>query len=346
MDEAPDLAAAPAAVALALGASAWARYQPDRFDVYSAGVVFMQLCLPSLRSDRGLKAFNELLREQPGHRLDGVRAQATGMESRVLDAHGGAGWELAEALLAPRPSDWAQQGLLGSLSGGRPSAEAALGMRFFTTQARKVAPGVQSAAQAAQRRLSLLEVAVTEQGREVSETRMRLARLQEQQAAAPPAPALQAEEERLVQQSSGLEGLFSRFALSLQKMLQDGGVVVPSAPPLPPPSVRVELAAEGAPEDTPRPPPRDAAEAARPVDPPSSAAALADELEAVSARLAVMQRRMAALLAENEAVLSSFEGKRSGGDADSAASAASAVSLAAAKVAAAAAAAERDSAPR
>lgn len=34
IDQAPDLAGVPASVALALGASAWARYQPDRFDIY------------------------------------------------------------------------------------------------------------------------------------------------------------------------------------------------------------------------------------------------------------------------------------------------------------------------
>lgn len=42
IDAAPDLAKAAGPVALALGAASWARYQPDRFDTYSAGIVFMQ----------------------------------------------------------------------------------------------------------------------------------------------------------------------------------------------------------------------------------------------------------------------------------------------------------------
>lgn len=42
IDAAPDLAKASGPVAFALGAASWARYQPDRFDTYSAGIVFMQ----------------------------------------------------------------------------------------------------------------------------------------------------------------------------------------------------------------------------------------------------------------------------------------------------------------
>lgn len=56
IDAAPDLAKVSAPVALALGAASWARYQPDRFDTYSAGVLFMQMAIPTLRSDKGLKA--------------------------------------------------------------------------------------------------------------------------------------------------------------------------------------------------------------------------------------------------------------------------------------------------
>ena len=33
----------------------WAQHKPDRFDIWSVGVCLLQLCLPSLRSDRGLQ---------------------------------------------------------------------------------------------------------------------------------------------------------------------------------------------------------------------------------------------------------------------------------------------------
>ena len=36
----------------------WARHKPDRFDMWSAGMVMLQLGLPTTRTDRGLKQFN------------------------------------------------------------------------------------------------------------------------------------------------------------------------------------------------------------------------------------------------------------------------------------------------
>lgn len=37
--------------------------QPDRFDVYAAGLILMQLAVPMIRSDRGLKTFSDGLRQ-------------------------------------------------------------------------------------------------------------------------------------------------------------------------------------------------------------------------------------------------------------------------------------------
>ena len=36
----------------------WARHKPDRFDMWSAGIVLLQLAVPTMRYDRGLKQFN------------------------------------------------------------------------------------------------------------------------------------------------------------------------------------------------------------------------------------------------------------------------------------------------
>jgi serine/threonine protein kinase len=166
IDEAPDLAAASAPVALALGASAWARYQPDRFDMYSAGIIFMQLAVPSLRSDRGLKAFNEALKAA-GHDLAAWRAAAALplVQTAVLDANDDSGWELATALLQARPPNWADA-VMPTRS--RPSADEALSFRFFATRARKRAPGSKySTALAGQRALARLETQMMEQTKAV-----------------------------------------------------------------------------------------------------------------------------------------------------------------------------------
>ena len=172
IDEAPNLAAASAPLALALGASAWARYQPDRFDIYSAGIILMQLAVPSLRSDRGLKAFNEAL-AAVGHDLLAWRAAAALplVQTAVLDGNEGAGWELAEALLRPRPPGWADPaGIAASVGGARsrPSAEEALASRFLTTPAPRRLPGSKySSALAGQRALARLESQMLEQSKAV-----------------------------------------------------------------------------------------------------------------------------------------------------------------------------------
>ena len=36
----------------------WARHKPDQFDIWSAGIVLLQLAVPTMRYDRGLKQFN------------------------------------------------------------------------------------------------------------------------------------------------------------------------------------------------------------------------------------------------------------------------------------------------
>ena len=53
-DDAPDIRKLFGPVALAAGSAAWVQHKPDRFDMYSAGVVMMQLALPSLRTNSGL----------------------------------------------------------------------------------------------------------------------------------------------------------------------------------------------------------------------------------------------------------------------------------------------------
>lgn len=92
-------------LAQATSAALWARYKPDRYDCWSAGVTLLCLALPQMRSDPGVLRFLGEL-EAADYDLDAWRA-STRLVGRTsdfaaLDADGGAGWELARELLRPR----------------------------------------------------------------------------------------------------------------------------------------------------------------------------------------------------------------------------------------------------
>ena len=159
-DDAPDIRKLFGPVALAAGSAAWLQHKPDRFDMYSAGIVMMQLALPSLRTNSGLVTFNKGLK-RCGYDLflwrDANKGQLTASKTVVLDAGDGAGWELARALLRPRAydedaevnaavarnkarksnDDDAQTEMMSK--GERPSAEEALRHRFFSVDPAEVA---------------------------------------------------------------------------------------------------------------------------------------------------------------------------------------------------------------
>jgi serine/threonine protein kinase len=163
-DDAPDIRKLFGPVALAAGSAAWLKHKPDRFDMYSAGIVMMQLALPSLRTNSGLVTFNKSLK-RCGYDLflwrDANKGQLSRSKTVVLDAGDGAGWDLARSLLRPRAydedaevaaavarnkarkgkadetSDDAQTELLQR--GERPSAEEALRHPFFSVDPAEVA---------------------------------------------------------------------------------------------------------------------------------------------------------------------------------------------------------------
>lgn len=303
IDQAPDLAGVPASEALALGASAWARYQPDRFDIYSAGIIFMQLAVPALRSDRGLKAFNEDIKTA-GYDVYKWReaANLAPVQTAVLDANAGAGWELAAALLCARPADWAEAPANGS--GGRPSAAEALGARFFAERASLRSAGNKySSVLAGQRALARLEAQMLEQTKAVSNTKFKVEQLAQSPAASRADIAV--ESNKLREQQKGLEGMFASFRAGVERALvdearrtaRDGmrvfdmarGVLTGS--PVPPTTaaaqqamadVRSELESEGAPEDT----PAGGRRTVVPRDPLSAAAAATAALDALRAKAA------------------------------------------------------------
>eukprot|EP00466_Bigelowiella_natans_P002241 jgi/Bigna1/91234/estExt_fgenesh1_pg.C_940002 len=58
----PDLSKQSSVVSMAMAPILWSRHMPDRFDTYSVGIMLMQLALPALRSDQGLRNFNMALK--------------------------------------------------------------------------------------------------------------------------------------------------------------------------------------------------------------------------------------------------------------------------------------------
>eukprot|EP00899_Mesostigma_viride_P002154 jgi/Mesvir1/1193/Mv17685-RA.1 len=118
--------APPTLVATLLSPVLWQLNRPDKFDMYSAGLIWLQLAIPALRSDNALISFNRQLK-QCDYDLDKWRAKSKrAKEARdwmqgfeLLDAENGAGWDLAKSLVAKRPED-------------RKSASAALLHPFFT----------------------------------------------------------------------------------------------------------------------------------------------------------------------------------------------------------------------
>lgn len=97
--------APPAPVATFLAPVLWQMNLPDRFDVYSAGLIFLQLAFPNLRSDTGLLAFNRQLK-RCDYDLGAWREAALKRPSadllkgfQILDLDGGLGWDLLQQMI-------------------------------------------------------------------------------------------------------------------------------------------------------------------------------------------------------------------------------------------------------
>lgn len=114
----------------------WTKHKPDRFDVYSAGLIFFQLAVPTMCSDRAIKAFISSF-ERHDYDLQKWRkaSKLISRHTKILDANNGAGWDLLQQMLKPRRVQQSENGTVsfvdsdnGSL---RISVEAALGHAFF-----------------------------------------------------------------------------------------------------------------------------------------------------------------------------------------------------------------------
>ncbi|KAK3135271.1 hypothetical protein QOZ80_5BG0416880 [Eleusine coracana subsp. coracana] len=111
----------PEPIAAILSPILWQLNHPDLFDMYSAGIVLMQLAIPSLRSQSGLKNFNAELRSA-GYDLNRWRETTRRRpDLQILDLDAGRGWDLATKLISERADD----------GRGRLSAAAALRHPYF-----------------------------------------------------------------------------------------------------------------------------------------------------------------------------------------------------------------------
>ncbi|KAG0475393.1 hypothetical protein HPP92_015079 [Vanilla planifolia] len=108
-------------IAATLSPVLWLLNCPDLFDMYSAGIILMQMAVPSLRSTAALKNFNSELKAV-GYNLSTWR-EVTRLQPdlRILDLDSGRGWDLATKLISER----------GFLRRGRLSAAAALRHPYF-----------------------------------------------------------------------------------------------------------------------------------------------------------------------------------------------------------------------
>ncbi|KAK4430174.1 Serine/threonine-protein kinase STN7, chloroplastic [Sesamum alatum] len=94
-----------APVATALSPVLWQLNLPDRFDIYSAGLMFLQMAFPALRTDSGLIQFNRQLKRCE-YDLNAWRKTVEPRASpeirrgfELLDLDGGIGWELLTSMV-------------------------------------------------------------------------------------------------------------------------------------------------------------------------------------------------------------------------------------------------------
>ncbi|PKA64671.1 Serine/threonine-protein kinase STN7, chloroplastic [Apostasia shenzhenica] len=94
-----------APVATALSPVLWQLNLPDRFDMYSMGLIFLQMAFPSLRTDSSLIQFNRQLK-RCDYDLDAWRKTVEPRASldlrkgfELLDLDGGTGWELLNSMI-------------------------------------------------------------------------------------------------------------------------------------------------------------------------------------------------------------------------------------------------------
>ncbi|XP_078163959.1 serine/Threonine kinase domain protein [Carex rostrata] len=94
-----------APVATALSPVLWQMNLPDRFDIYSLGLIFLQMAFPALRTDSSLIQFNRQLK-RVNYDLEAWRRTVEPRAApdlrkgfEILDLDGGIGWELLTSMI-------------------------------------------------------------------------------------------------------------------------------------------------------------------------------------------------------------------------------------------------------
>ncbi|CAM8913752.1 unnamed protein product [Rhodiola kirilowii] len=111
----------PEPIAALLSPILWQLNSPDLFDMYSAGIILMQMAVPSLRSSAALKNFNSELKSAKYDLNKWRETTRSRPNLTILDLDSGRGWDLATKLISER----------GYLRRGRLSAAAALRHPYF-----------------------------------------------------------------------------------------------------------------------------------------------------------------------------------------------------------------------
>lgn len=111
----------PEPIAAFLSPILWQLNSPDLFDMYSAGIVLLQMAIPSLRSTAYLKNFNSELKTAQYDLNKWRENTRLRPDFTILDLESGRGWDLATKLISER----------GFLRRGRLSAAAALRHPYF-----------------------------------------------------------------------------------------------------------------------------------------------------------------------------------------------------------------------
>ncbi|MCO5579329.1 hypothetical protein L7F22_033184 [Adiantum nelumboides] len=111
----------PAPVAAALSPFIWQFNSPDLYDMYSVGIILMQMACTSLRSPAALQSFKAELEEAKYDLKRWRKNTRLRPNLEILDYDGGKGWDLATKLICQR----------GFLRRGRLSAGAALRHPYF-----------------------------------------------------------------------------------------------------------------------------------------------------------------------------------------------------------------------
>ncbi|KAI9108193.1 hypothetical protein K1719_021066 [Acacia pycnantha] len=95
----------PEPIAAFLSPILWQLNSPDLFDMYSAGVVLLQMAIPSLRSPAALKNFNLEIKTCQYDLIKWRDYTRRRPDFQILDSDSGRGWDLATKLICERESE-------------------------------------------------------------------------------------------------------------------------------------------------------------------------------------------------------------------------------------------------